>query len=1203
MPAETEQMFRNESVVGDEALHDAVDTQPVPAEQVVFSIDSEADREQLASAWRALKERHPVLETGMRVLPDGGMALFRRDDCDFEPTFHDWREEPDENAREEKLHRFLSTKRLTGFDLAHPPLIRVAMIRWNETRWRAVLTFVRRTLDWRSLSILIQDFVSGLNVTERAPKATANEPAHVPSIPVRPAGNANDVVFWRKFLSDLKSVNPFDGLNGAGHGLDGESADNIVQQLNRPASNELRQLCKAADVTLNNVVESAWALLMSRYSASRDVAFGIVRSCRRSTAPGNSDLAGFFTNVIPLRVRIDEDANIFELLRQARDQHRLVREHECNDLGVIRRSLREAGSDIALHSVVEFDLRNPMSALEELFAGFGPCDFRHYPGPEHGVRLQVHAEDEITLRLDYSASILDRNAAGRLLDQYGRLLLAMAARPGVAVRNIDFLDEQDKAPITWPGAQRYATSGRSTSIHGGFEDRAALCPDAVAVSCGDTTLTYDELNRAANRLAHRLRRNGVQPDDLVGLCVERSIEQVVGILGILKSGAAYLPLDPSYPAERLKFMLQDAGVDTVVLHDDIESALPGMNARRIGIRIKEEEESSDNPEPRGGGRNLAYVIYTSGSTGQPKGVQVTHHNVMRLFDTCASWLNAGIGDVWTLFHSFAFDFSVWEIWGALLHGGRLEIVLRNVARSPDAFYRLLVDRRVTVLNQTPSAFQQLMRVDAESKGDLSALRLVVFGGVKLDLRSLRSWVRRHGDVSPHLVNMYGITETTVHVTYRPVTERDIEEATSSLIGWPLPDLYVRLLDEKRRPVPPGVRGEICVGGAGVTRGYLNRPELDERKFIADPLSGNPDARLYCSGDFARQASSGELVYLGRDDDQVKIRGFRIDLGEISNTVQDIDGVASAIVIPHETRAGVKRLVAYYVEETPGAMPEASLRDVLSKRLPEHMVPAVMIRLAEIPVNINNKTDLKALPDPSDIPSETVPAEEQPRTPAEKLLADIWSEVLERPVPGRRDDFFGLGGDSVLALQVVSKARAAGLEITPRDLFEHSELSALAAIARQAEAVESDETASTNADAAMALTPIQHWFLDQHFEQPQHFNQARLFKVAPETDIDLLEQACVEVVRRHEALRCRFEEDEQGNRSAHVVSAEDALETVETELLTVARTIEGSTELRDRLTDLQIPVTQRLKFVEAEALTAAHPATRAALAMLIASDRI
>ena len=435
-------------------------------------------------------------------------------------------------------------------------------------------------------------------------------------------------------------------------------------------------------------------------------------------------------------------------------------------------------------------------------------------------------------------------------------------------------------------------------------------------------------------------------------------------------------------------------------------------------------QSEANPNVNVLPEHLAYVIYTSGSTGNPKGVLVTHYNVTRLFAATQRWFEFDANDVWTLFHSYAFDFSVWELWGALLYGGRLVVVPYWASRSPETFYRLLVDEQVTVLNQTPSAFRQLIQADDSRE---LALRFVIFGGEALELQSLKPWFERHGDQKPQLVNMYGITETTVHVTYRPLTSADLK--SGSVIGNAIDDLQLYVLDQHLQPVPTGVSGEICVGGAGLARGYLNRPELTAERFVPNPFK--PSERLYRSGDLARLLANGDLEYLGRIDQQVKIRGFRIELGEIESTLAQHSGVKECVVVALAD-SDERRLAAYLVAHKETSI--AEVRSYLKERLPDYMIPAAFVVLDAIPLTANGKVDRCALPSPSATPRDS----EQymaPRNEIENLLTEIWQEVLEVDPVGIHDDYFALGGDSMRVVQIVHKAGAYNLPMTVKDVFQ------------------------------------------------------------------------------------------------------------------------------------------------------------------------
>jgi amino acid adenylation domain-containing protein len=578
-----------------------------------------------------------------------------------------------------------------------------------------------------------------------------------------------------------------------------------------------------------------------------------------------------------------------------------------------------------------------------------------------------------------------------------------------------------------------------------FETQAVLDPDATALTMDGASLTYGGLNARANQLAAYLRELGVGPESLVGIHLERSFDLVIGILAILKAGGAYLPLDLACPEDRLTFMLEDSRAKVLLTNSKLACKFASYSgvvvcldqeADRIGSHSEENVPSLTQPH------HLAYVIYTSGSTGTPKGCLVTQENVARLFTATDPWFHFGPHDVWTLFHSSAFDFSVWEIFGALLYGGRLVLVPYMVSRSASAFRELLIRERVTVLNQTPSAFRQLVQADrALPPGDL-ALRYVIFGGEALEFQSLRPWFERYGDQRPQCVNMYGITETTVHVTYRPTRLADLENNSGSNIGIPIPDLQVYVVDPQGNRVATGGTGEMLVGGLGVARGYLNRPELTQERFMANPFDPEKSPRLYRTGDLARQLENGDLEYLGRIDHQVKIRGFRIELNEIESLLARHPAVKECAVLARSDNGSEPHLVAYLVTGTESGVED--LRTHLAQKLPEYMVPAAFVFLDAFPLTVNGKLDREALPAPGSERPHLASEYVAPQSEMETLLAGLFQTALRQDKVSVNDNFFDLGADS-LTLTTLHRRLQIELkrEILITELFQFPTIRSLA----------------------------------------------------------------------------------------------------------------------------------------------------------------
>ncbi|MEU1516137.1 amino acid adenylation domain-containing protein [Streptomyces sp. NPDC005811] len=661
-----------------------------------------------------------------------------------------------------------------------------------------------------------------------------------------------------------------------------------------------------------------------------------------------------------------------------------------------------------------------------------PLTFVFSPLPSGGTRLTCH----------YRHSHVSPAVAEGFTRHYAEVCRQGVLAPGTTVADVELLDADERARVARLGRPAGALRSAPDTLPAAFARIAAASPDAVALCDGTTELTYRDLDERSARIAAGLLAHGVRRGDRVGVCLERTAELVVTLLGVVRAGAAYVPTDPAYPAERLAHTVEDAGLRLVVTRlpefprgDGTVLATPDALAA-TAVPAELPGPAPDDP---------AYVIYTSGSTGRPKGVLVPHRNVTALIDATRDAYGLGPDDTWTLFHSAAFDFSVWEIWGCLLTGGRLVVVPYFVSREPEDFRDLLLERRVTVLSQTPSAFSQLLRTDHAPL----PVRLVVFGGEPLDSRMLLPWFDRHPEPVCRTVNMFGITETTVHVTAQTVT-RALALAGSRSVGPALPGWHLYVTDGRGRLVPPGVTGEILVGGAGVAAGYLDRPELTEERFLPDPYAEEPSARLYRSGDLGRLRPDGRLEHLGRIDGQVKIRGFRIELDEIRSVLLEDPAVtAAAVVVRRDDPAdpATARLDAYVVpaDGVPAADPQG-IRKRAAGILPEHMVPATVTPLDTLPLTANGKLDPARLPAPlrATAPATAAPQDSAPVRDAglAEALQEIWASVLGTPV-GLDDDFFELGGNSLFAVRVSAALRARGLTAVPlRDLYRTPTIRAL-----------------------------------------------------------------------------------------------------------------------------------------------------------------
>jgi amino acid adenylation domain-containing protein len=861
--------------------------------------------------------------------------------------------------------------------------------------------------------------------------------------------------YWAQQLAGAPALAlPLDRPRSAQQTFAGKSAAIEIDQSQVLA---LEQLSQQQGVSLSTTLLAAFKTLLYRYTGSEDIVVGM---------PTVNHVDGaMFVNAIALRSNLTGNPTFTTLLQQLHQTATLAQSHQLVPIELIE------GLDLQVNFIWETDLPFDQIALDRLTAipwtieaNTAKCDLTLY---------LKQTSNGVIGQWVYNSDLFNPATIDRFNQHFQNLLVAIISQnsPSLAaapsgIAHLPMLTAPELQQLIGSPDLTSVSSESGTSLHHLFEIQVERDPNQIAVSFEDCQITYRELNQRANKLAHYLQSVGVTTNQLVGLCVERSIETIVGILGILKAGGAYLPLDPSNPTERSAYILQDAQVSILVTTADLVASL-ASEAQVICLDTdlpKIEQYPTTNPVDRGNANNLAYVIYTSGSTGQPKGVLVNHANVTRLFTATADWYQFGTQDVWTLFHSFAFDFSVWEIWGALLYGGKLVVVPYFVSRDPASFYELLVSERVTVLNQTPSAFYQLNKIDERLHlSHKLSLRLIIFGGEALNLPSLAPWFDRHGDITPQLVNMYGITETTVHVTYRPLTRADLH-ATGSIIGQPIPDLQVYLLDAYLQPVPLGVCGEMYVGGAGVTPGYLRRPELTQSRFIPHPFTTNPHARLYKTGDLARSLPDGNLEYIGRIDDQVKIRGFRIELGEIETILSQHPEIKANVVIVREDLPGDKRLVAYLVTEN-RQFTNHQLREFLAAHLPTYMIPAAFAIVDALPLTVNGKVDRRALlankvisqviggitprigANQTALNSAITPTTgNQPQDSTEKILVAIWSEILGQQQVGIDDNFFELGGHSISILQVAAavEQQLGGLIIPVVKLFQYPTIAKLAA---------------------------------------------------------------------------------------------------------------------------------------------------------------
>jgi len=975
-----------------------------------------------------------------------------------------------------------------------------------------------------------------------------------------------ELAFWRAALDglpeqlDLPTDRPRPATpsnRGATHRL----------RIDADLHSELRELARKREATLFTTVHAALAVLLARLAGAEDIAIGTPVAGRGEQ--GLDAMVGMFVNTLVLRSHIDVRARFETVLDDTRRRDLEALSHPdlpferlVEVLAPGRARNRHPLFQVALtlqnFTVPELELPGLRVAELPLTAVAAEFDL------QFTVREDTDADgraDGMDIEITYATDLFDAASIAVLARRFTQVLDGVAADATVVVGDIQLLsaEEQRRALHEW------SRTGldRAAHITGTLVDRFAAAahrdPAAVAVRAGlaapgsAETVSYGELDARSNRLARRLIAAGVGPETLVAVAMARTPDLVVALLAVLKAGGGYLPIDPGYPAERIEYMIDDARPVCALTGPGSPQARDWFDGPIIDVtRDVDPRYHSSAPLTDAERRapidpaHPAYVIYTSGSTGRPKGVVIPHRNVLRLLDNTAPLFDFGPADVWTMFHSYAFDFSVWELWGALLNGARVVLVDYFTSRSPEQFRRLLVEERVTVLNQTPSAFYQLAAADAALEPADYALRCVVFGGEALEPQRLGGWLRRypHG---PQLVNMYGITETTVHVSHRPI---DLRTGSAGVIGGALPGLTVRVLDARLRPVPVGVPGEIYVSGGQLARGYLARPDLTAARFVADPY-GDPGAQAYRSGDLARWTADGDLEYLGRADQQVNLRGFRIELGEIEAALLELPEVAEAAVVVRTDQAE-DRIVGYLVSAASRApvaaaasastaaaavadsvaaataaapVDTAALREQLARVLPEHMVPAALVQIDRIPLTVNGKLDRAALP----APVFTATAYREPTGPVEEIIAGVYAEVLGMPADdrvGADDDFFALGGSSLLAAKAAARIGAAlDRQVSVRTLFESPRVIELAAAVAGAEGATRPPRAAAARPERLPLSPAQQrmWFLNRFDAASTAYTIPVALRMTGDLDVAALGAAVGDVVARHESLRTRYPE--------------------------------------------------------------------------------
>ncbi len=989
----------------------------------ILTLEGNVDLSRLSEAIEKLVERHEALRTSFEV-KNGTPVQVVHPKAKIKRLIADC----SDNEINDKMLEFIRP-----FNLQKAPLARFKLLRISKEKVCLLMDFHHIIFDGISLTILMKDLSAFYNAeTPEALKLHFKDYVSWEDKIIQSDEIHKQEEFWLKTFADVPTLDlPTDMPRKASVDYEGDIFEiDIMPEL----TNKINMIAKAQDTTLNVVLMSALYVLMAKYTNQNDIVIGSPTGGRLKEEA--EDMIGMFVNTLPVRALPEKDKTFIQLINEVKatlfdvyENQNYPIENIYDKINVNRESGRNPLFDVILvlqnMGGYEFQSEGINSVIKE---------FNNHSAKFDLSFTFTEQNEMLNLKLYYRTSLFKEETAARMCRHLENIMNEMCLAPEMRIGSMKMIDSHELKALLYEFNHTEAEWPENKTAHEIFEETVRRFPERTAIELGDKSWTYSELNDRANSLAKILRSKGVKADTIVAIFLERSMEMVLSALAIIKAGGAYLPVIPEYPPERIDFMLSDSGTKILLSSSELGKRLD-FEGEIIDVYDQAlYSEKCENLEPISCPDDMIYIIYTSGSTGKPKGVMLEHHNLVRLLKNSRFQFDFDEHDVWTLFHSFSFDFSVWEMYGPLLFGGKLVVVPKEEAQNPEDFIKLLSDKKVTVLNQTPGAFYNLIETEEHFTEKLLGLRFVIFGGEALKPILLNNFHKRYPETK--LINMYGITETTVHVTYKEIGQYEIDNNISN-IGLPIPTLTCYIMDTEQHIVPYGVAGELCVGGEGVARGYMNREELTGERFIPNPY--RPKERMYRSGDLARRLPSGEMEYLGRIDFQVKIRGFRIELGEIEDKLLKHNEINKVVVLAKEETHGEKYLCAYYVSENEITVNE--LREFLHKDLPDYMVPSYFIHMDEFPLTSNGKVDRRQLPEPGDKISSGAEFV-APRNKKEEKIANAWMEILGLDKISIKDDFFSLGGHSLKAVALTAKLQK-DFDVRVNDIFEYPTIEELA----------------------------------------------------------------------------------------------------------------------------------------------------------------
>ncbi|WP_062060637.1 non-ribosomal peptide synthetase [Aquimarina longa] len=1086
---------------------------------LVLRLEGTPDSTIIEASFKKIIQRHEVLRT----------VIVSEDDSRYTKTIdiEGWYLEQEALEKESNFEYKLAQLIARPFDLSKEYMLKACLYRLTEDTHILAIVFHHIASDGWSINLMIKEFteiynayVSGKEYEKPNLLLQYSDYAIWQRAYTQGSALEEQLAYWKQKLDGIAPLLlPTDYTRPSVQSMEGAS---MMFWLEEEMTSQLKEICKEEKVTLFMLLLSAFKVLLFRYSGQDDISVGTPVANRPQK--DIEDIIGFFVNTLVLRSDLSDQPTFRELLQQIKEVTLDAYEHQQAPFEkVVEKVLQSRDMSMSPLFQVLFVLQNTTDQTTLEIDGLTLSEYEYEINTsKFDVTLMALEKDgKISLGVEYCTALFKESTIRRMLNHYQELLSSIIKNLDQNIACLSLLTAPEEHQLLESFVDTEVKYPKEKTIVDIFKEQVLLYPDNTAVTYMDKSISYQELHDKSNQLANFLITKEVKKGDLVGICLERSLDMIIGILGILKSGGVYVPIDPGYPKDRIDYIIKDSSLEIVISKSDSQDVL--MPNGDIDVILLDQKEYTNTTEAviyqELSSSDLAYIIYTSGSTGNPKGVLISHENVVRLFKNDTPLFDFNEQDVWTLFHSFCFDFSVWEIFGALLFGGRLVIVPKDTTKDVIAYSRLLKEEKVTVLNQTPKSFYVLQDELLEDVSKI-VLRYVIFGGEALNPIQLQQWKAILPDCK--LINMYGITETTVHVTYKELTKEDVTRSTST-IGKAIPTLSCYILDEAMQLIPIGVTGEICVSGAGLAKGYLNREELTNEKFVDHPFKANE--KLYRSGDLGRWLPDGSIEYIGRKDDQVKIRGYRIELGEIESVLSKIAGVRHSCVLTKPDIKGNNQLVGYVVTE--GDFNKQAIQSEIRAVLPEYMVPQLWLSLEEMPLTSNGKIAKKILL-AKEIFEATTAVYEAPRNATEVQLARIWKQVLGIEKISVHDNFFELGGHSLLATQLVSAIRKEmTVELTIREIFANP------TIAQQEQQVAVSSQKSTlpaitkrKQDVLVPLSFSQErlWFIDQ-LEGSIEYHMPISLDLKGALNIDILERALREIISRHEVLRTVIYEEE------------------------------------------------------------------------------